>query len=222
MVFLVSCSLEKIIYFRYTQIVKDLLQLIDLPKKSWDLSRIVIYGTTSVGKSTLAMKLGDILESESILLDDVFWGPNWEIPTTESFQKRVREMIADKEKWVIDGNYSKVRPFILPKATFAIILNLPLYVSLWRVFARTMSRNTPLKIQVPTDLPRRVEDSGVGEPVLYGIFELSYYSIRNQIRRKIPGIIEEVKNELGDNYIVFYKQSDVDRFIEILRKRKAK
>ena len=184
-----------------------------------DFSRIVVYGSTSAGKTTVTKELGRILDSYVVILDDVFWGPNWEMPTEESFQKRVKEIISSKEKWVVDGNYSKVRPLILPNATFAVFLDLPLYLILWRVFSRTISRNTIVKIHEPTPLPKRVEASGNGEHPIYSIYELSYYAIRNVFKRKIPGIIEEVKNELGENnYIVLRRQKDVDKFLSIMRK----
>lgn len=184
-----------------------------------DFSRVVVYGSTSAGKTTVTKELGRILDSYVVILDDVFWGPNWEMPTEESFQKRVKEIISSKEKWVVDGNYSKVRPLILPNATFAVFLDLPLYLILWRVFSRTISRNTIVKIHEPTPLPKRVEASGNGEHPIYSIYELSYYAIRNVFKRKIPGIIEEVKNELGENnYIVLRRQKDVDKFLSIMRK----
>ena len=184
-----------------------------------DFSRIVVYGITSVGKTTTTKELGKILQSAVIILDDVFWGPNWEMPTTESFQKKVKELISKKKKWVVDGNYSKVRPFILPKATFAVILDLPLHVILWRIFSRTVSRNTFIRIHEPTPLPKRVEESGNGETVFQSLYDLSYYAIRSKKRKKIPGIIKEVRNELGDNnYIVLSKQSDIDTFLNRIRK----
>lgn len=184
-----------------------------------DFSRIVVYGSTSAGKTTVTKELGRILDSDVIILDDVFWGPNWEMPTTESFQKKVKEIISGKEKWVVDGNYSKVRPLILPNATFAVFLDLPLYLILWRVFSRTISRNTIINIHEPTPLPKRIEESGNGEHLLFSIYQLSSYAIRNIIKKKIPGIIEEVKNELGEkNYIVLRKQKDVDKFLSIIRK----
>jgi len=184
-----------------------------------DFSRIVVYGSTSVGKTTVAKELGKILDSDVIILDDVFWGPNWEMPTSESFQKKVKEIISGKEKWVVDGNYSKVRPLILPNATFAVFLDLPLYLILWRVFSRTISRNTIINIYEPTPLPKRIEESGNGEHLLFSIYQLSSYAIRNIIKKKIPGIIEEVKNVLGENnYIVLRKQKDVDKFLSIIRK----
>lgn len=184
-----------------------------------DFSRIVVYGSTSAGKTTVTKKLGRILNSEVVILDDVFWGPNWETPTPESFQKRVREIISGKEKWVVDGNYSKVRPLILPNATFAVFLDLPLYLILWRVFSRTISRNTIVKIHEPTSLPKRIEESGSGEHPIFSIYELSYYAIRNKIIKKIPRIIKEAKKELGENnYIVLRRQKDVDKFLDIIRK----
>ncbi|MCK5185337.1 MAG: hypothetical protein KAQ95_13590, partial [Candidatus Heimdallarchaeota archaeon] len=76
-----------------------------------------------------------------------------------------------------------------------------------------------VKIHEPTPLQKRVEESGNGEHPIYSIYELSYYAIRNVFKKKIPGIIEEVKNELGENnYIVLRRQKNVDKFLDIIRK----
>ncbi len=91
-------------------------------KLAKDLRRVMIFGPSGSGKTTFANDLGKILGSKVIHLDDIFWGPNWKIPDTDVFRNEVLSQMPS-EKWVIDGNYSKIRPDILPKATFAIFLN---------------------------------------------------------------------------------------------------
>lgn len=180
----------------------------NIPEK---FKRITIYGSTGSGKTTLAKKLGKILGSKTIHLDDIFWGPNWEIPTRESFENLVRkELIADA--WVSDGNYSRIRNFVLDRATFGIILVLPLPLIIWRLIARSISRNTKIKLQKVTPLPKRVKENGIGEKPLMAIVELSYYTIKHR-RKKLPGIIEELKRELGDNYLILHHQSEVDELV---------
>ena len=173
--------------------------------------RITIYGSTGSGKTTLAKKLGKILGSKTIHLDDIFWGPNWEIPTRESFEKLVRkELTADS--WVSDGNYSRVRNFVLDRATFAVILVLPLPLIIWRLIARSISRNTKIKLQNVTPLPKRVKDSGMGEQPIMAILELSYWAIKHR-QKKLPVITNEVKENLGENYLILYHQSEVDELV---------
>ncbi len=173
--------------------------------------RISIYGSTGTGKTTLTKKLSKILGSKTIHLDDIFWGPNWEMPTRESFEKLVRKkLIADS--WVSDGDYSRVRNYVLDRATFAVILVLPLPLIIWRLIARSVSRNTKVKLQKVTPLPKRVKESGRGEQPIMAIVELSYWAIRHR-RKKLPGIIEEVKENLGENYLILHHQSEVDELV---------
>jgi hypothetical protein len=173
--------------------------------------RITIYGGSGTGKTTLTNKLGKVLDVKTIHLDDIFWGPNWEEPTRKSFENVVRKELS-ANKWVIDGNYSRVRKFVLERATFAVILKIPLYVVIWRLIARSISRNTRFKIQMVTPLPKRVEESGVGEKPLLAIIELSYYTIKTR-RKKIPGIIQGVKEKLGENYFILHHQREVDDLV---------
>ncbi|MHA1157086.1 MAG: hypothetical protein ACTSQK_13345, partial [Candidatus Heimdallarchaeota archaeon] len=140
-----------------------------------NFDRIVIYGASGSGKTTLAKTLGEILSKDYIHLDDLFWFPDWKMPTKEAFRTIVQNELTRKS-WIIDGNYSKVRDIILPKATFAIVLDLPLYVSIWRIVARTISRNTKFTFHKSTHLPKRIEKSGTKEQPIYAIYELSSFT----------------------------------------------
>ncbi|MHA1127265.1 MAG: hypothetical protein ACTSQX_16705 [Candidatus Heimdallarchaeota archaeon] len=173
--------------------------------------RVSVYGSTCSGKTTLAKKLGKILDSKTIHLDDIFWGPNWEKPTRDSFENLVRKELA-ADKWVSDGNYSWARNYVLDRATFAVILVLPLPLIIWRLIARSISRNTKVKLQKVTPLPKRVKDSGVGERPIMAIVELSYWAIRHR-RKKLSGIIEQVKENLGEKYLILHHQSEVDELV---------
>ncbi|MBN1328302.1 MAG: hypothetical protein JXA54_02400 [Candidatus Heimdallarchaeota archaeon] len=176
------------------------------------LTRIVIYGCPGSGKSTLATDLGLILNIEPIHLDDIFWYPNWQIPTNELFRKLVTKEL-QRSTWIIDGNYSHVRDLILPIATFAIIIDLPLYIPIWRLIVRTFSRNIKVIKHIPTPLPKRIKESGSKEKLLYSIYDLSRYAIKYKTRR-LKSIINEVKDTLGQGrYIIFKGTNEIDIFL---------
>jgi len=101
---------------------------------------------------------------------------------------------------------------VLDRATFAVILVLPLPLIIWRLIARSISRNTKIKLQKITPLPKRVKESGAGEKPIMAIVELSYWAIKHR-RRKLPVIIDEVKENLGENYLILYHQSEVDELV---------
>ena len=101
--------------------------------------RIVIVGTTSSGKSTLAEQLTDKFGHDFIELDALNWEPNWTPAPFEIFHERV-EKATQAASWVVAGNYSKVRPIIWPKAELVIWLDYSLPRILWQLTRRTFKR----------------------------------------------------------------------------------
>jgi adenylate kinase family enzyme len=101
--------------------------------------RIVVVGTTSSGKSTLAKALSERLGFDFIELDALHWGPNWTPADTLTFWERV-ERTTDSEAWVVAGNYSRVRDLIWSRAEAVIWLDYPLPIVFWRLLVRTIRR----------------------------------------------------------------------------------
>ena len=109
--------------------------------------RIVVIGTTSSGKSTLAEQLSNKLDLDFIELDALFWEPNWKEADDEVFRKRVetatslqRGKSENSSGWVVAGNYRKVRDIIWPKAQVIIWLDYPFHIVFWRLLTRTIRR----------------------------------------------------------------------------------
>ena len=101
--------------------------------------RIIIVGTTSSGKSTLAEQLADKFGYHLIELDALNWEPNWQSAPQEVFIERVKKAI-QADAWVIAGNYGTTRPITWPKAELIIWLDYPLLRILWQLTRRTVKR----------------------------------------------------------------------------------
>ncbi len=101
--------------------------------------RIVIVGTTGSGKSTLARQLAGWMGCPHIELDALHWEPGWVPARVDVFRERVRQAIQG-DRWVMDGNYSKVREIAWGAADTVIWLDYPLPVILWRLLRRTLRR----------------------------------------------------------------------------------
>ena len=73
-------------------------------------------------------------------LDGLHWGPNWTPCPTDEFRARVEAAVAGTA-WVVDGNYTgKLGDFVLEHAELVVWLDLPLHVTLPRLWSRTRRR----------------------------------------------------------------------------------
>ena len=106
---------------------------------SFPYQRIVVIGTTSSGKSTLAERIAKKLDIDFIELDALHWEPDWKEASPEVFRERVQHA-TKSERWIVAGNYHVVRDFIWPKAEAIIWLDYSLWRIFWQLTHRTFSR----------------------------------------------------------------------------------
>ena len=98
-----------------------------------------MVGNSGSGKSTLAKALAARLAVPHIELDGIFHQPGWTPLPEEEFTRRVGEATAG-DGWVIDGNYSVVRPLVWARADTVVWLDLPRGVVMRRIIWRTLRR----------------------------------------------------------------------------------
>jgi adenylate kinase family enzyme len=101
--------------------------------------RVSVVGTSCSGKTTLARKIAEANGIPHVELDAIYWRADWKPLPVEEFRRAVEVQVAADE-WVVDGNYSKVRDLIWPRATHLVWLNLPFPIVFWRAVSRTLSR----------------------------------------------------------------------------------
>ncbi|MVS98325.1 AAA family ATPase [Devosia marina] len=101
--------------------------------------RTIILGPTNAGKSTLAVALGNKLGVPTLHIDLFRHLPNtdWKQRPDEEFAAIHDAAIAGPE-WVMDGNYTKLLPQRLARATGIIVVDDHLWRRYWRYFRRTL------------------------------------------------------------------------------------
>jgi len=101
--------------------------------------RICILGPSNSGKSTLANAIGRKCDLQSIHLDQLYHLPDtqWRPRPTEEFVSLHDAAIAG-ERWVMDGNYTKLLPQRLARATGIILLDVSTTLSVMRYINRTV------------------------------------------------------------------------------------
>jgi adenylate kinase family enzyme len=111
--------------------------------RSAAVRRVSVVGNSGSGKSTLGRSLAAALGAEFLELDSVNHQADWEPLPTEEFRRRVEAFVAG-ERWVIDGNYTKVRDLAWARADTVVWLDLPrrtvMRRVIWRSFRRVAGR----------------------------------------------------------------------------------
>jgi adenylate kinase family enzyme len=99
-----------------------------------------VVGNSGSGKSTLARELAAVLGVPHVELDGIFHQPGWEPLPAKEFRRAVAAR-AGEDGWVIDGNYSTVRPIVWARADTVVWLDLPRRTVMRQVTWRTLRRS---------------------------------------------------------------------------------
>jgi len=103
--------------------------------------KINILGSSCSGKSTVSKKLSKLLTIDLIEIDRINWKlGNWVELSKEDLRKELSDILRDKESWIIDGSYGKVRDIVWQDVDIIIWLNFPFYLIMYRYFIRTIKR----------------------------------------------------------------------------------
>ncbi|WP_051581265.1 adenylate kinase [Pseudonocardia acaciae] len=109
------------------------------PESVRGIRRIVIYGVTGSGKTTLASRLGATVGIRWHEVDNLTWEPGWVgVPADE--QRRRFEEICAGDEWILDTAYSSWLDLALGRAQLIVALDYPRWVSLSRLVRRTLAR----------------------------------------------------------------------------------
>lgn len=102
--------------------------------------RIVVIGASGSGKTTFASQIADRLNYDHLELDAIHWLPDWQEAPWEVIREQVSQRTA-QDNWVCDGNYSRLRDILWPRADTLIWLNYPFMTVFWRLLKRTLQRS---------------------------------------------------------------------------------
>jgi adenylate kinase family enzyme len=104
------------------------------------LNRIVVIGPPGAGKSTVALRLGKLLGIDVFHLDELYW-QRGAPPRPEEWVALESELIA-RERWILDGNYSRTLPARLEAADAVVFLDFSTARCLFRFVRRRLAHRT--------------------------------------------------------------------------------
>jgi len=120
------------------------------------MRRILVFGAPGTGKSTLARAVAARLGLPVIHLDAEFWRPGWVEPAKDEWQAQVA-MLAARDAWVMDGNYSNTWNLRLPRAHAVVWLDLPRSIYFARTLLRTIGNYGRVRPDLGRDCPERFD-----------------------------------------------------------------
>ena len=160
-------------------------------------SRMNVVGCSGSGKTTLARELADLLDLPFVELDAFQHQPGWKQAPREEFLADVQNATRG-DRWIVDGNYSVIRPILWPRVDTIICLDYSFATCFSRVWRRTFRRW----------LKREVLWNGNRENILNHFFTrdslfLWVIKTHRRRRREFEGFFKS--DELKDKHLVRLK-----------------
>jgi adenylate kinase family enzyme len=101
--------------------------------------RILVYGVTGTGKTTLAARISELTGLPWHSVDDLTWELDWVQVAPDEQRRRIADVCAG-ERWILDTAYGQWRDVALARVELIVGLDYARWVSLGRLVRRTLAR----------------------------------------------------------------------------------
>ena len=107
--------------------------------------RILIYGVTGSGKTTVARQLGELTGLPWHEADYLTWDPGWVMVPDDVQRQRIAAICAQDE-WILDTAYAKWMEFPLARVELILGLDYSRSRTFWQLLKRTVARSIDKKL----------------------------------------------------------------------------
>ena len=123
----------------------------------FNYKKILIIGCGGSGKSTLARQMGEKFALPVVHLDKIYWLPNWVEKNSDQFDKELLEEL-QKEKWILDGNFTRTFKTRLSYADLCIFLDYSTDLCLQSVFERVKKYKGKTRPDMTEGCPEQADE----------------------------------------------------------------
>ena len=101
--------------------------------------RILVYGVTGSGKTTMAQQIAVRTGLPWHAVDELTWEPGWVTVPADEQRRRIGAICAG-ERWILDSAYGAWLEVPMARVQLIVALDYPRWLSLGRLIWRTMRR----------------------------------------------------------------------------------
>lgn len=167
----------------------------------------MIIGFSGGGKSTLAIKLGDVLGIAPTHLDRLHWLPGWKEDTLGNKIEKLRPVV-ESDSWIIDGNYKQVLwRERLERSDTIIFIDVNRVTSFKNAFLRSIKYKGATR-----------PDMGDGCEEKFDLEFAKWILIDGRKKRRNYLDIIEIAKRKSKEVHVFRSSKEVNRWLESLQK----
>lgn len=169
------------------------------------MNRIMIIGFCGCGKSTLARRLGEILNIEPTHMDALHWLPNW-VESTREHKRKLLAPILRRDRWIVDGSYKNILyEERIEKADTIIFLDFNRFLCLWRVIKRRIMYNGKTRPDMGAGCKERID---------WWFFKWVVWNGRKK-RKRFYREIEQIRNTDPNKQIyIFRRPKKLETFLK--------
>ena len=164
------------------------------------MKKIIVIGCPGSGKSTFSRKLSEKINIPVYHLDNLYWNPDKTTVSSEIFDQRLSEVMK-KDRWIIDGNFSRTLEVRLSECDTVFFLDLPTDVCINGIEVR--------KGKPRPDMPW-IENGESDEDFLSFVKEYN--------KESRPRVLALLRQYADRRIVVFHSHDEIDEFCRSFEK----
>ncbi|MCJ8010766.1 DNA topology modulation protein [Paenibacillus sp. KQZ6P-2] len=165
------------------------------------MNRIIVIGSAGSGKSTLSQKLSELLALPVIHLDRFYWKPNWTPSPNDEWDEFLLDAVS-KDKWIMDGNYSRTLEIRLNEADAVIFLDMPRLLCIYRILKRRIIYHGKTRPDLNEECPEKLDWA----------FIIWVWNYKKRSKPKVITALEQVKDR--KQVVILKSRKEVRGFLD--------
>ena len=119
--------------------------------------KIAVVGIGGSGKSYFARKLAEETGLPLFHMDALFWKGNWEAVPEVEYIEAQRKLLAENNRWIIEGYVDEALADRLKEADLIIYLDYPGPLCFWRAIRRWLRHRKESRPELPKEALERFD-----------------------------------------------------------------